>query len=167
MPTTKKRSTSKTTSRKTTSRSKSAGGNSKHVSDVMTPDPVTMIESETIQNAARAMRENDIGDVIVLDDTSARIKGIVTDRDMVVRAIADDRDPTQTTLAAICSEKLVYVAPEDSVDKAVKLMREKSLRRLPVVDGDQAVGVVSLGDLALELDRRSALADISGAPANN
>jgi CBS domain-containing protein len=133
----------------------------------MTPDPVAMIETETIQNAAKAMREHDIGDVIVLDDTSARIKGIVTDRDVVVRALAEGLDPSQTTLASIVSEQLVCVAPNDPLDKAVRFMRDRALRRLPVVDGDQPVGVVSIGDLALELDRQSALAEISGAPANN
>jgi CBS domain-containing protein len=133
----------------------------------MTPDPVTMIESETIEHAAQAMKEHDIGDIIVLDDTSARIKGIATDRDFVLRAVAEGMNPSQTTLSTVCSEDIVCVSPQDSADKAVRLMRERALRRLPVVEGDQPVGVVSIGDLALSLDRRSALADISAAPANN
>lgn len=134
----------------------------------MTPEPVTMIESDTIFDAARVMREEDIGDVIVLDDTSARVKAIVTDRDIVIRAVADGQDPRETTLAGIASEELICVGPDDALDKAARVMRDKAIRRLPVIDEDgRAVGVVSLGDLALELDRRSALAEISAAPANN
>jgi CBS domain-containing protein len=132
----------------------------------MTADPVTMIESETLCNAAKAMRERDIGDIIVLDDTSARLRGIVTDRDMVVRALAEEMDPMRTTLAAICSEEVVCVAPNDPADKAARYMRDRAVRRLPVVDDERVVGVVSIGDLALELDRQSALAEISAAPGN-
>ncbi|MGH2758136.1 MAG: CBS domain-containing protein [Actinomycetota bacterium] len=140
----------------------------KRVSEIMTPEPVTVIESDTLFHAARLMRDEDIGDVIVLDNTSARVKAIVTDRDMVIRAVADGQDPRETTLAAVATEELLTVSPDDAVDKAARIMRDRAVRRLPVVDEDgRAVGVVSLGDLALELDRRSALAEISAAPANN
>lgn len=187
MPTTRKRTSrpsAKTTRRKTSSsgrtgrtrrttkspsrvtRTRAPGAETKTVADVMTADPVTLIESETILNAAKAMREFDIGDVIVLDDTSARVKGIVTDRDVVVRALAEEMDPGRTTLASIVSDELVCVAPTDSLDKAARFMRDRAVRRLPVIEDDQAVGVVSMGDLALELDRRSALAEISAAPPN-
>jgi CBS domain-containing protein len=133
----------------------------------MTPDPVTMIESDSVLDAARMMREEDIGDVIVLDDTSARVKGIATDRDVVVRAVAEGLDPAGTTLAAICTQELLTIAPNDPVDKAARFMRDRAVRRLPVVEEDgRPVGVVSIGDLAIELDRRSALAEISLAPAN-
>lgn len=165
MPTTKKstsRSTSSKSKAKTTSRS-----NGKVIADVMTTDPVTIIESETVAKAAQLMRENDIGDVIVLDDTSARVKGIVTDRDLVVRAVAEGMDPTETTLASCCTDRLVCASPNDPLDKAARLMRDKAIRRLPVVDGEQAVGIVSIGDLAIELDSRSALAEISAAPPNS
>lgn len=164
MPTTRKRTTRGAPK---TSKGKTAPSGAKKISEVMTPDPVAMIETETIQNAAKAMCEHDIGDVIVLDDTSARIKGIVTDRDVVVRALAEGMDPSQTTLASIVSDRLVCVAPNDSVDKALRFMRDRALRRLPVVEGDEPVGFVSIGDLALELDKQSALAEISAAPANN
>ena len=139
----------------------------KRCGEVMTPDPVALIESETLVAAAKAMRSNDIGDVIVLDDTNARVKGIVTDRDVVVRALAEGMDPKKTTLASICTEDVTTVSPEDSVDKAARYMRELAIRRLPVVEDGQPVGVISLGDLALEMDSRSALAEVSAAPANN
>jgi CBS domain-containing protein len=132
----------------------------------MTPEPATLIESESVLQAAQLMREQDIGDVIVLDDTSGRIRGIVTDRDLVVRVLADESDPGRTTVGAVCSEQLTTVAPTDTVDKAARLMREKAVRRLPVVEEERPVGVVSIGDLAIELDQRSALAEISAAPPN-
>jgi CBS domain-containing protein len=112
------------------------------------------------------MRERDIGDVIVLDDTNARVCGIVTDRDIVVRALAEERDPRETTIASICSQDLTTIEPTDSVDTAVKLMRGKAVRRLPVMEGGKAVGIVSIGDLAEKFDQRSALADISSAAPN-
>jgi CBS domain-containing protein len=111
------------------------------------------------------MRDEDIGDVIVMDD--GKVCGIVTDRDVVVRALAEDRDPKSTKVAEICSRDLTTIAPGDPIDKAVKLMRERSIRRLPVVQGDRPVGIVSIGDLAQDRDPESALADISAAPPNN
>lgn len=137
------------------------------VSDVMSPDPVTFIETERVAKAAEAMRTYDIGDVIVLDDNSGRVRGIVTDRDIVIRGMTDDHDPREITLGSICTTELVFIAPDESADKAVALMREKAIRRLPVVEDGYAVGVVSLGDLAERFDKRSALADISAASPNN
>jgi CBS domain-containing protein len=92
--------------------------------------------------------------------------GIVTDRDIVVRALAGHRNPADTRLKDICSRDVVTVTPSTSTDEAVRIMREKSVRRLPVLDYDQPVGIVSLGDLAVEHDPKSALADISVAPPN-
>jgi CBS domain-containing protein len=134
----------------------------------MTSDPIALLETETLQAAGKAMCDNDIGDVIVLDDTGGRLKGIVTDRDIVVRAVADGQDPRATTLSTICtSTKLFTVTPTDSVATAVKLMEDNAIRRLPVVEGEKPVGIVSIGDLAQELDKRSTLAEISSAPAND
>ncbi|MBM3924390.1 MAG: CBS domain-containing protein [SAR202 cluster bacterium] len=122
-------------------------------------------KSASIWEAANMMRENDIGDVVVIGEDS-KILGIVTDRDIVVRAIAQGKDPSTTKLEEITSKDLVTVSSTDDADQAVRLMREKAIRRLPVVDGDRPVGFVSIGDLALAKDRESALADISGAPPN-
>jgi signal-transduction protein with cAMP-binding, CBS, and nucleotidyltransferase domain len=108
------------------------------------------------------MRDTQIGDVVVIEHNE--VCGIVTDRDIVVRTVAERRDPATTTLADICSHSLVTVRPTDSVEEAVRLMRTHAIRRLPVVDGGQAVGIVSLGDLEVERDPRSALGGISGAP---
>jgi CBS domain-containing protein len=123
-----------------------------------------MSETASVIEAARAMRDSDIGDVIVME--SNKVCGIVTDRDIVVRAIADGQDPATATLGDICSRDLTTLSPIDTVEDAVQMMRDKAVRRLPVVEGNQVVGVVSLGDLALERDPNSALGDISAAPPN-
>ncbi len=135
-----------------------------NIREVMTPNPVTLPATSLAIEAARAMRDSDIGDVIVLDGQT--ICGIVTDRDIVVRAVAEGLDPASTPLMEICSRELTTIAPHESVDKAVHLMREKAIRRLPVVENKRPVGIVSIGDLALERDPESALGNISAAPAN-
>jgi CBS domain-containing protein len=135
------------------------------VADVMTADPVTLGGDETLVAVARQMRDADIGAVIVSD--AGDIHGVVTDRDLVVRALAEGRDPSSTTLGEVCTHDVVTVAPDDSIDEAVRLMREHDIRRLPVVQDGRAVGIVSLGDLAVERDSDSALADISTADPNN
>jgi CBS domain-containing protein len=134
------------------------------IRDVMTRNPVTLPATATAVDAAKAMRENNVGDVIVLEDN--RICGIVTDRDIVVRSVATGGDPTQTKLSEICSRELTTVSTTDDVSAAVQLMKNKAVRRLPVVDGDRPVGVISLGDLAVERDEHSALGEISVAPPN-
>jgi CBS domain-containing protein len=132
--------------------------------EVMTPDPVVLPASASLNEASREMKRGDIGDVIVVDD--GRVCGVVTDRDIVVRALAEERDPRTTKLAEICSRPVVTLAPSDSVEAAVQLMREHAVRRLPIVDGTKPIGIVSIGDLAIERDSESALANISAAPPN-
>src|SRR5436190_3325131 len=134
------------------------------VGQVMTPDPVTLDTNASIVAAAEVMRECDIGDILVCDD--GHICGIVTDRDLVVRALADGYAPDQLTLRDVCSPELTMLLPDTEVDDAVRLMREKALRRLPVVEDGRPIGIVSLGDLAIARDPMSALADISAAPPN-
>jgi CBS domain-containing protein len=135
-----------------------------NISEVMTPNPKTLAQSATIMEAACAMRDNDIGDVVVLDN--GRLCGILTDRDIVVRALAAGCDPNRTSVGEICSRALVTLAPDDSTGQAVRVMREHAIRRLPIEDGGRVVGIVTLGDVAVDADRRSALADISAAPPN-
>lgn len=135
------------------------------IQDVMTPNPMTYPATATLADAARAMRDTGVGDVLVERD--GMLCGIVTDRDIVVRAVAEDCIPSEVRLGDICTQGLTQLTPEDSVDDAVELMRANALRRLPVCDNGQAVGIVSLGDLAVERDPRSALASISAMPPNN
>lgn len=134
------------------------------IKEVMTANPVTVEISDTIHDAARAMREKDIGAVVVMRDSE--VAGVLTDRDVTVRAVADGKNPDQVRVQEICSVDITTLSPDDSVDKAVQLMRDKAVRRVPVVQGGKPVGIVSIGDLAMERDDRSALASISAAPAN-
>jgi CBS domain-containing protein len=135
------------------------------VREVMTADPVQLDSSAPLVEAARRMRDADIGDVIVMDGGS--MCGVVTDRDIVVRAIAEGKDPQAATLSEICSHDVVTVSADDSVERAIQLMRERAIRRLPVVEGGSPIGVVSIGDLAVERDEDSGLAEISAASPNN
>jgi CBS domain-containing protein len=135
------------------------------IRDVMTTDPQTLPESAIVREAAETMRAHDIGDVILSDD-NGQLTGILTDRDIVVRVVAEGRDPRATRIGDIASRELTAVSPDDPVDRAVQLMRERAIRRLPVVDKGKPVGIVSIGDLALDRDPDSALADISAAPPN-
>ena len=134
------------------------------IADVMTPRPLTMSPDAPVTEAASAMRDADVGDVLVVRGKD--LLGIVTDRDIAVRVVADGQDPKSTTVGEISSKDVTAVSPDDDLDRAVSLMRDKALRRLPVVDSGQPVGIVSIGDLAVELDSTSALADISAAPPN-
>lgn len=134
------------------------------VQEIMTHDPVTAETSSSLVDVAKAMRDHDTGAVIATD--AGKVRGIVTDRDIVVRAIADGRDPGDLRVEDICSAQLVTLNPQDRLETAAETMRRHDVRRLPVVDGDRPVGIVSLGDLAIERDEDSALADISAASPN-
>jgi CBS domain-containing protein len=134
------------------------------VRDVMMTRPLSVDAGATIRQAAEVMRDNDIGDVLVVGD--GNLRGIVTDRDIVVRALAEGRQPESTPVVEVCSPELATVEAAAEVDKAADIMRQRAIRRLPVVDGNEVVGIVSLGDLARQKDPRSALSDISAAPPN-
>jgi CBS domain-containing protein len=132
------------------------------VKEVMTAGPITLDRDASLAEAARVMRDRGIGDVIVVEGDDAA--GIVTDRDIVIRGVAEGADPNRTRLGQVVSGDLTSVAPDDPVERAIELMREKAVRRLPVLEGGKPVGVVSLGDLAIQQDEGSVLADISVAP---
>ena len=135
------------------------------VADVMTLDPEVVSPKDLVGVAARKMRDAAVGDVIVVEEGA--IVGILTDRDIVTRLVAAGQDPTRYRVRDICSsEDLAMLAPEDSLSDAVALIRERAVRRLPVVVGGRPVGVVSLGDLALVRDPSSALADVISAMPN-
>ena len=131
------------------------------VRDVMTPDPTTVPASASVVDAAAAMRDVDAGAVVVTVDD--RVAGIVTDRDIAVRVVAEGLRPAETAVGDICSDDLVTVSPSDLIAEAVELMRDRAVRRLPVVEGGRAVGILSIGDLAMDREPDSLLADISEA----
>ncbi len=135
------------------------------ISEVMTKDVVSFPSTATVVEAALAMRGADIGYVLMTTEDQPR--GVITDRDIVIRVIAEGLDPSETTLGDIASGEVVCLTPEHTAEDAARLMRQLAVRRIPVVDDrDRLVGVVSIGDLAVEKDPESALADISASPPN-
>jgi CBS domain-containing protein len=135
-----------------------------NVRDVMTSDPVVVDAAASLTQAAELMRTHNIGDVLVMDN--GRIDGILTDRDIVVRAVADGQQPDALPCGACCTGHPQMVDADDSLNDAMELMRQHAVRRLPVVEGDELIGVVSIGDLALSDDHETPLADISAAAPN-
>lgn len=121
------------------------------VSDVMTRQVVYLPTETTLDEAARVMRESDIGDVVVTDGAS--LAGMVTDRDIVVRAVAERSDPATTTIGSITTREVVMIEQNSAAEEAASLMRERGIRRILVCDADRKlVGIVSLGDLAMQLN---------------
>src|SRR5215467_2735750 len=135
------------------------------VRDVMTPLPRAVDTSASVMDAAEIMRDANIGDVVVLD--SGVLYGILTDRDIVVRVLAEGDDPATVPVGQVCSRELTTIPSTASVGDAVRLIREKAIRRLPVVEeGGEVVGILSMGDIAVARDPKSALGDLSAAPPN-
>jgi CBS domain-containing protein len=136
----------------------------KSVRDVMTANPVSLPADAPIREAARKMRDNDIGVVVV--EKGGTLHGLVTDRDIVVRAVAEGKNAETTDLESICSKDVTALSPEQSEEDAIRMMREKAVRRLPVVENGKVIGIVSIGDLAVDKDPNSVLGQISAAPGN-
>ncbi len=132
------------------------------IRQIMTAAPEAVRPADTLQHAAQLMRSNDIGDVLVEDD-EGRLLGILTDRDLTIRATAEGSDPVVSTIAEVYTPHVTSVAPTDSVADAVRRMKTSDVRRLPVVESDRAIGIVSLGDIEVETRPGSPLADISTA----
>ncbi|MEU1053880.1 CBS domain-containing protein [Streptomyces sp. NPDC005876] len=131
------------------------------VKDVMTPGVVAVRPDASLMEAARLMAGQNIGDVVVAD--GQRVVGVLTDRDITVRAVAEGVDPLAVGVRSVCTPDPLVVGPDDPVADAVALMREHAVRRLPVVENGLPVGMVSLGDLSAAREADSALADISRA----
>ena len=129
----------------------------------MTPAPVGVYYSQTIGEAARIMRDTQVGAVLVVNEGA--LTGVVTDRDLVVRGLAEGEGP-DSPVGPLCSGDLIGVAADADVTEAEQLMREHAVRRLPVVSDGQVVGIVSLGDLAVSADTDSPLAALSRAQPN-
>ena len=130
------------------------------VGDIMTPAPVGVYYSQTIGETARIMRDTQVGAVLVVNDGA--LSGVVTDRDLVVRGLAEGEGP-ESPVGPLCSGDLVGVAADADVTQAEQLMREHAVRRLPVVSDGEVVGIVSMGDLAVSADTDSPLAAVSRA----
>jgi len=133
--------------------------------DIMSAAPVCMAPGESVSDAAKAMKQHGLGTVLVLTD--GRLSGLVTDRDITVRVLAESRDPRTTRIGDICSGAFVVLGSDDDVAEAAQLVRERAVRRIPVLQDGTPVGVVSIGDLALGKDATSALSGVSPALPNS
>jgi CBS domain-containing protein len=131
------------------------------IRDVMSTNLVTLDMDQTVIGASKAMRDNNVGDVIVVEGD--QLLGILTDRDIVVRGLAEGKSPNDPA-SAIATTELTTLSPDDDAVEAVERMRREAIRRVPVVEDGRPVGIVSLGDLAQSRDPASALSDISSAP---
>lgn len=136
------------------------------IQDIMTKQLHTVGKDVPLLDVARMMRDQRIGDVLVTN-RDGTLCGIVTDRDIVVRADALGKPLNKTPVGDICTDTLVKLSPTSSIDEAVSIMREHAIRRVPVVRDGCAVGIVTIGDLARHKDPNSALAQISTAAPNN
>lgn len=133
------------------------------IREIMTEHPLSLPETASVAEAAKAMRDSGIGAVLVTNG-SAELMGLVTDRDIVVRALASGRDPSQTRIGEIASEAACCLSPEDSIEDAVEMMGDHRVRRIPIVENGHAIGIVSLGDLAEVRAPETVLGQISAAP---
>lgn len=134
------------------------------VSEIMAPTPVTARPENTVVDVARIMRSEDIGAVLITDDE--KLVGLVTDRDLVVRALADNINP-ETPVGELCSDQVQSVSPRLDVIQAAEVMRNAAVRRLPVVEDGKPVGMLSLGDIAVESAPESVLGGISSKMPNS
>lgn len=135
------------------------------VRDMMMLNPLTVDAGTTIEDAARLMREHDINDVLVTED--GRLHGLLTERDIVFRAIAGERHPSATFAGECCRRDVPAVTVDDELQRAADVMHQHGLKRLPVVEDGRLVGIVWGADIWAVLVRRPTPADISTAPRQN
>ena len=147
-----------------------SGPGSRHVRDLMTPDPVCVSQGDSIREAARIMAREDTGVVPVVD--GKKIVGMITDRDIVVRLVAEGKDPSNANVKEAMTKNIRAVKENDTVNDVLHFMSGSQVRRVPVVnDRNEIVGIVSMGDLATSGNQEGkvgqAVEDISAAPPNN
>jgi len=135
--------------------------------EIMTEGVEIIDARETIQEAASRMATMDIGAIPVCQD-DGKVRGMITDRDIAIKVVAAGLDPTATLVGDVTdAAEVVTIGADDSVDEALRTMKDHKVRRLPVIDGDRVVGIVSQGDIAINLpdDRVGELVEaISAAP---
>lgn len=118
--------------------------------DLMTPDPKCVKEDQTLADAARLMRDLDVGALPICGNDD-RLKGMLTDRDIVVKCIAEGGDPSTATAGSFGEGKPVTIGADDDIRDALVVMQDHQVRRLPVIDGHDLVGIISQADIAREL----------------
>jgi len=132
-----------------------------NLNDVMTRDLVTCRDTDSLSDAATLMREINVGSLPVLSE-SGNLIGMITDRDIAVRAVSVGVDPVLSQVADFMTPNPLTIAPDATAEQAAEMMADAQVRRLPVVDGGQLVGIVSLGDLAVDLGEEELLAETLG-----
>ena len=147
-----------------------ANDRNRHVRDVMTTNPECVSEKDSIQDVARIMKDKDTGVVPVVD--GKKIIGLITDRDIVVRGIAEGRDLSSARVTELMTKSVRSVKEDAPLNEVLDLMSRAEVRRVPVVNGqNELVGIVSLGDIASNTNQDNrvgkAVEDISQAPPNN
>jgi len=122
------------------------------VREAMTPNPVCCVPTDTIQRAARILRDEDVGALpVVADQQSLQLIGMITDRDICCSAVADGHDPKNTTIEQYISAEIVTCRDGENLDQCERAMQQHQIRRIPVVDGEgRCIGIVSQADLALK-----------------
>jgi CBS domain-containing protein len=116
----------------------------------MTPDPTCVREDQTLAEAARMLRDLDVGSLPICGNDD-RLKGMLTDRDIVVKCIAAGGDPKTATAGSLAEGKPVTIGADDDVREALEMMQQYQVRRLPVIDGHDLVGIISQADVTLAL----------------
>ena len=126
---------------------------SKTAREVMTGDAQCIGENDSVTDAAKRLAELDVGAMPICGEDD-RLKGMVTDRDIVVKVLAQGRDPSSTTAGELGEGKPVTIGADDSIEEAIRTMKDHKVRRLPVIDGKQLVGIISQADLATNVDEK-------------
>lgn len=140
-------------------KSKPAKGNSSTVKDVMTANPRTVTEKDTVQEVARLMRDHDTGVIPVVAEKGKKVVGVITDRDIVTRLVADGKDAKTSKVSEAMTRKVHSVRESDPLNKVFQLMSDQQIRRVTVVnESSELVGIISLADVANETEKDSQLA---------
>jgi CBS domain-containing protein len=121
--------------------------------EIMTPDVTCIGEKETLVDAARKMADLDVGSLPICGEDN-RLKGMLTDRDIVVKVLAKDRNPADCTAGELAQGKPVTIGADDDAAEILRTMSEHKVRRLPVIDGHQLIGIVAIADVAKALPDR-------------
>jgi CBS domain-containing protein len=131
-------------------------------SEIMTKNPECCLPSDTVIQAARLMKSEDVGPIpIVADNDGMKLRGIITDRDLAVKVIAEARDPNTTRLEDVMSQDVVSCRENDDVEKVLKLMKDNQVRRIPVVgSNDQLLGIIAQADVATRLGNDDATGQV-------
>ena len=123
----------------------------KKARDIMTRSPECVGENDSIIDASKKLQKLDIGAMPICGEDN-RLKGMLTDRDIVIKVLAEGRDPSSTTAGELAEGKPVTIGADDSIDEAIKTMAEYKVRRLPVIDGHDLIGIISQADVANNVD---------------